>query len=256
MGRLKYILIISLVIVLADVSCKTLFRKDESLSLSEYKAMGLPDINGTWNENILLKVHVTMANVRMKNFNRLPRKDSRRSGAIFAHLLSDKDLSFLNDTTSLYDKAFSIQSYWNFVNEIGLIYTDNFQTRQYYRNELIEIYIYQLFVRNKMFELADKIDKSNDPVLDGIKRGRQGIVNGYAFMIESLIKKQFNNQTFTRGQMKRLEREVARSLSLNIGFLDQENKREILNTIVEISQKTKTGNISKDLNDIVKLLSE
>jgi hypothetical protein len=252
--KLKYIIPVTLAIILAGSSCKSSVRKDLSLNINEYQVQGLPDITKPWTEEQLMKAHVALGNVRMKNFQALPRKGSKRSGAIFKQYLNPDNLSFVNDTTSLHDKAFRIQAFWSFINDIGLMYTDNFRTEQYYNEELIDIYGFQLYTREKMFELADRIDKSSDPLDAGMRQGRVSIVIGYVNLVEFMIKQQEKTRSFTTKQLKNLDKEIIRSISENVKYLDNESKQKLSSEIKQISEKSASGFVKKDFNVLLKIL--
>jgi hypothetical protein len=256
MKHFKYILLVVVITGLATVSCKSLFRKDLSLTLKEYQVYGMPDITVPWNEQHLMKAHVALGAVRMKNFMKLPRRDSRRSGAVFSHILSPDNLSFLNDTTALHDKAFTIQAYWSFINDMGLIYFDNFKSKQYYSDELIDIYIYQLFVRKSMFKLADRIDRSDAPNDQGIKQGRPAIVNGYVYVVESLLQKQEKTSTFSASQLRKLNKAVTASILENSVYLNHASKQKLSESIKRIIEKNKSLYSGKEYDTLMKSLSD
>ena len=110
MYRLKSILILLFLIILVNGSCKKIFRKDLSLTLKEYQSKGMPDINKAWPQGELLQAYNTLISIKIKNFESLPRKGSRKSGTLFSQLINKKNLFFLNDTSmSLKDKAFDTQ---------------------------------------------------------------------------------------------------------------------------------------------------
>jgi hypothetical protein len=256
MKHIKYLLLVAVITGLATVSCKSLFRKDLSLTLKEYQAFGMPDITIPWNEQLLMKAHVALSNVRMKNFLKLPRMDSRRSGAIFSHILSPDNLSFMNDTTALHDKAFTIQAYWSFINDMGLFYYDNFKPKQYYSDELIAIYIYQLSVRKSMFKLADRIDRSDDPNDLAMKKGRPAIVNGYVYVVESMLQKQEKTSTFSAGQLRKLTKAVTASILENAVYLDHSSKQKLSETIKKVSEKVRSLYSEKEYDEIMKSLTD
>src|SRR5512135_944572 len=112
----------------------------------------------------------------MKNFYTLPRVSSNKSGKVFRQIINKNNLSFLNDTSlTRRDKALQIQSFWNFISDIGRMYTDNFKTGQYYSRELTEIYIFDLYVRGRMFELADEINNSGEAEDIGMRSGLKAV---------------------------------------------------------------------------------
>lgn len=256
MHKLKNAFLILFLILLANTSCKNIFRKDLSLMVKEYQSLGMPDIDTVWTYNYLVKAHGIIANLRMKNFFSLPRYKSRKSGAIFSRIINKDNLSFLKDTTtSLRDKALQIQSFWSFISDIGRMYTDNLRIKQYYSAELIEIYTFDMYVRKKMFELAGVIDKSKVPDDISMQQGRTGIIIGYVNLITFLIHEQEKTKSFSPRQLNILNSEVARSITDNIQYLDSESKQKLSDEIKKITEGSSSGSKRKHLNKILKLIS-
>jgi hypothetical protein len=204
-----------------------------------------------------MKAHVALGSVRMKNFYSLPRQNSRKSGAVFSHLLSTDNLSFLNDTTtSLRDKAFRIQAYWSFISDLGLIYYDNFRQKQYFSSELTDIFIHQLYVRKRMFELADRIDRASDPMDIGMQKGRLAISESYIFLIEGMIGKQEKVQSFTSRQLRKINKAVMESVKENVSDLNPESRSKLSEMIKAQSKKSYPGYVKNSLAEMLKFLGE
>jgi hypothetical protein len=255
MNRSGNILILLITVILSAGSCKNIFRKDFSMTVKEYAAKGMPDINRPWSEQDLMKAHIALGSVRTKSFNSLPRKESSKSGAVFSRITGRDNLSFLNDSSiALRDKAYRIQTMASFINEISRMYTDNLKPEQYYNEELIEVFIYEIYVREKMLELAEKIMNSKEPGDISMGRGRQSIVNGYVNLITTLIRNQEKTKAFSTRELKRLNSEVATSISKNIRFLDAGSKQKISDEIKSITEKNRSGFIREDYVNVLKAL--
>ncbi len=251
--KLKETILFLLTIILVNGSCKNIFRKDLSLTVKEYYLLGMPNIDSVWNEDSYVKAHITVSNIRIKNFSHLPRKDSKKSGAVFNHIISKDYLSFLNDSSkSLRDKAFQIQSLSSFLNELSRMYTDNLQQRQYYSEELTEIFIYEIYVKGKMLELAEKIMNSKDKDAISMQSGRKAIVAGYINLMTTLIKNQEKTKSFSVRELKKLDKEVAFSFANNLKYLDSESKQKIRLEIKSIIEKTHSAYIRKDFAEVLK----
>ena len=256
MYRLKSTSIILFLILLVNGACKNFYRKDLSLTVKEYQSKGMPDIDTIWSEDKLMKAHITLGSIRTKNFRTLPRKDSKKSGAVFSRIVSKENLSFLNDPSkSLHDKAYQIQSVGPFLNEIGRMYTDNFRSEQYYSEELIDIYISEMYARKRMLELAEEIMNSKEPADMSMQSGRPAIVNGYVNLITNLIGQQNNTKAFSGRELKRLNREVSRSISENMRYLDSESKQKISNEIKKTGEKSSSRYIRRNFRKVLKALA-
>ena len=257
MYRLKNTLILLFLIILVNGSCRNIFRKDLSLTLKEYQEKGMPDIDTAWPEDKLMKAHITLGSIRTKNLLKLPRRDSRKSGSVFSRILSKENMSYLDDPSkSLQDKAYEIQSMGSFINEVSRMYTDNFRAEQYYREELIDIYIFEMYVRKRMLEVAEQIMNSKDPEVIGMQAGRKGIVNGYVNLIITMISYQEKTKAFSARQLKKLNNEVSISIKENIQYLDSENKLEISDEIKKITEKSTSGSLKKTNEKMLRLLAD
>jgi hypothetical protein len=255
MYGLKNILIISVLVILVSGSCKNISRKDLSLTLKEYQAKGMPDINKAWPQGELMQAYNTLVSIKIKNFSSLPRKGSRKSGIVFSQLLNKENLDFLNDPAiSLKDKALDTQPMARFVNELGRIYTDNFKPKQYYSEELIDIFIFELFVRKRMLKLSEQIMNSKDPEAIDMQAGRKGIVNGYANLVITMIRYQEKTEAFSARQLKKLNNEVAISLEENLKYLESDSKKMISSEIKQMSEKFPSGSLKKINDKMLKLL--
>ncbi len=257
MYRLKNTVIVLFLIILVNGSCKNIFRKDLSLTLKEYQAKGMPDINKAWPQSELMQAYNTLVSIKIKNFESLPRKGSRKSGTVFSQLINKENLDFLNDPSmSLKNKAFDTQPAARFVNELSRIYTDNLKPKQYYSEELIEIFIFEMYLRKRMLELAEQIMNSKDPEVIGLQAGRKGIVNGYVNLIITMIRNQEKTEAFSARQLKKLNNEVAISLEENLKFLDSDSKQKISAAIKQTSEKSPSGYLKKTNAKMLKLLGD
>jgi hypothetical protein len=257
MYRLKNTVIVLFVIILVNGSCKNIFRKDLSLTLKEYQAKGMPDINIVWPQSKLMEAYNTLLSVKTKSFQSLPRKDSRKSGAVFSQLLNKEHLSFIDDPgKSLRDKALDTQPVGRFVSELSRIYTDNLRPQQYYSEELIEIFIFEMYVRKRMLDVAEQIMNSTDPEAIGMQAGRNGIVRGYVNLIETLIRNQEKTKAFSSRQLKKLNNEVSESLKENLRYLDPESKQMISSEIKKVTETSASGALKKTNKELLELLAD
>ncbi len=251
----KNILSISILLILITASCKNISREDLSLTVKEYEAKGMPDINIPWPEDKLMKAHIALGAIRTKDFRQLPRRDSRKSGAVFSRIINKENLSFLDDPSkSLHDKAYEIQNIGPFISEVGRMYTDNFKAEQYFSEELIDIYTFEIYVRKRMLDLAEAIMNSRDPEVVPMQAGRPAIVRGYVNLITILIRSQNKTKAFSVRQLKRLNRELVKSINENLKYLDPASKKDISSEIEQLSEKSGGGSGSKDLTKVLKVL--
>ena len=257
MYKLRNTVIVLFLIILVNGSCKNIFRKDLSLTLKEYQSKGMPEINIVWPQSKLMEAYNSLLTVKTKSFHSLPRKGSRKSGAVFNQLLNKENLSFIDDPEKpLREKALDTQPVGLFVSELSRLYTDNFKTEQYYSEELIEIFIYEMYVRKRMLGLAEQIMQSTDPETISMQAGRNGIVRGYVNLITTLIRNQEKTEAFSARQLKKLTNEVAISLKETIQYLDPETKKIISSEIKKVTDSSVSASLKKTNEELLQLLAD
>lgn len=257
MVRLRKLGLLLMVLAITAGACENIFRKDQSFTIKEYESKGMPDIREVWGEKELIKAHVTLGNVRTANFFTLPVKRSSKSGDVFRKIVSHDNLSFLDDPSkALHDKAFEIQTIANFENEISRMYSDNLRTEQYYSTELIDIYIFELYIRGRMLDLAEKIMNSRDPEDRAMSSGRQAIVGSYVNLTTKLLREQKRTEAFNARDLKKLSLLTTNSLHENVKYLDAESKQKLSAEIRDLNEKVKSRSLGKNLAEMLKFLSE
>jgi hypothetical protein len=238
-------------------SCREIFRKDQSLTPAQYAEQGMPVWNKTWTEQDFTRANLALGSIRMKNFYSLPRKSSSRSAPMFNRMISKENFAFLDDTgIPLSDKAYRIQTLGNFMGQLGTFYNDKLNANQYYGDELIEIYATHIFVRGRMLELAENINNSTRPEDIAMQSGRNGIVGSYVFLMAFLVSEEQKPKAYSSGQLKRLNKEIAHSLSNNIKYLDSVSKQKISAEIRKLYEINKSGSGRKEVDEMLKFLSE
>jgi phage FluMu protein gp41 len=136
------------------------------------------------------------------------------------------------------------------------MYTDNFRTEQYYSEELIDIYIFEMYVRKRMLDLAEQIINSKEPEVIAMQSGRPAIVRGYVNVITNLIRQQEKTKAFSVRQLKKLNKEVANSILENVKYLDTQSKQDISSEINRFNDKSKEGYLGKDFANVLKALKD
>jgi len=218
---------------------------------------GMPDCNKIWTEKDFQKAQNTIGSLIIKDFYLLPRKNSRKSGEVFKRIISKDNFDFLEDPAiSLREKAYRIQALGNMMGQMGSLYTNRSGTRQYYSEELIELYVTHLFVRGKMLELAEKINKSSREEDVLMQAGRNGIIGSYVFLITFLVSEQEKTGAFASMDLRKLSRELSNSIKDNKGYLDLESKQKISSLIKKSMEKSPPYFIEKNYKNILTLLAE
>jgi len=257
MYRLKKSAIILLVSVLIGGSCKNSSIKDLSLTTEEYRKMGMPDLAKLNSNHDCLKVLTTLNVLRARNPLAYPRKHSKKSGTVFSSFINKENLSFAGDEgLTLRDRALRIQSFSTFQNALIQIYTDNLKSEQYYNEELIDLYIYQLFVRSKMLILAAKIMNSKEESDISMRSGLIVVLNGYKSLINIILEEQLKTKVYHSEDLERLSMEVSHSLTENIAWIVQSEREEIAVKVQKIIDNSSSDNIKNNYSKALKILND
>ncbi len=253
---MKKIIIISILFISVSLSCNKIFQKDLSLTPKEYQRMGMPSGNKLSSVSDYIDVIKALYKVRTKNPLSFPRKNSKKSGDVFNLLINKENLSFVNDTSiSLRDKAMQIQSFSSLQNSEIQLYTDKLNSKQYYNKELIELYIYGLLVRDKMFELAGEINNSNSETDISMQQGQKVVVLGYVSLIKFLLDEQLKSGVYHSKDLYRLSSAVTLSATQNLKWIEPTELHKISIKIQNIIVKSTSGSVKRNYNDLLKLLN-
>lgn len=178
--------------------------------------MGMPDYKTVWTQDDYMNVFTALNRLRLTKPSSLPRKNSAKSRVYFERMLGEENFSFLqNDTLSLTEKAYRIQYYAGLPNELINIYSNGLNKDELYHQELVEFYIFGLYVSQKKLDLANKIMQSEDPKVKNLQRGLVSVQRGYMEMTLYILEKQIKSTVFTNNDLERLSNTVARSIAIN-----------------------------------------
>lgn len=257
MYRLKNSAFILLMTLLFSGSCKNSSTKDLSLTTKEYQKMGMPDLPELNSNHDCLKVLTTLNVLRARNPLGYPRKHSIKSGTVFSSFINKENLSFAEDEgLTLRERALRIQSFSTFQNALIQIYTDKLKSEQYYNEELIDLYIYQLFVRSTMLKLAAKIMNSKEESDISMQSGLTVVLNGYKSLINMILEEQEKTSVFNREDLERLSMAVSQSLIENIGWIVQSEREEIAAKVQGIIENSTSDNIKNNYSTVLKTLND
>lgn len=189
---------------------------DLSYDADEYVTMGMPDYKTAWTQDDYMNVFTSLNRLRLTKPSSLPKKNSAKSGAYFDRMLSEENFSFLQkETSTLTEKAYQIQYYAGLPNELINIYSNGLNKDELYHQELVEFYIFGLYVSQKKLDLANKIMQSEDPSVKNLQRGLVSVQRGYMEMTLYILENQIKSTVFTKNDLERLSIIVAKSIEIN-----------------------------------------
>lgn len=243
--------------ILLNESCKNSLKDDLSLTPEEYQKLGMPDHKKIWILDDCKSATVTLSSLKIANSLLLPRKQSKKSGAIFSRLVNEEILDFVNDTTlSLYARASLIQQFAHYPNELYKLYYDSSKEKQYYNVELIDIDIFILSVNKQKLILAFKIMNSKDEADISLQYGLKSVKYNYLKTIERLLKEQLRSQVFSVKDLNRLSTEVSLTLQENHKWFLPADKITIGSEIQTVIDKSPSGYIKRNYIKALKALND
>lgn len=257
MSGLKNTLLILLSIILVNGSCRRESIKDMSLNPEVYRKLGMPDHSKIWTNDDYSNANITLSSLRINYPLSLPRKLSKKSGALFGRFINEENLSFVNDTTfPLYIRAYQIQSFERLQSQLGQIYSVEVNEEKYYNEELIDIEIFGLFVHEKMLELAWTIMNSDDESVIGMQSGMQTVKNNYIVLIMRLLDEQDKLKEYPINALDRLSYKVSVSIIKNQEWFLPADRKTIISKIEAAIEKSPTDFIKNNFIKTFTILND
>ncbi len=227
-------------------SCHRAQRKDRSLSLEEYKKLGIPDPGKTWSYMDYQKALAGLTQLKLKKRYALPVKDSQRSGVLFNRLVNLENMSFIkNDTLFLYQKAQMAKMYLEIQRELTDLYTDIRTSKQYYNRELIDIYIFGLGILQKMLHLADLINKSNNPMDVNMQTGFHAIQTLYVSHVIWMLNQQKNKSVYLNDDLEIMADSIVTSVLKNKYRMDTTFTNEMKRALQAAIDSASSDNVKR-----------
>lgn len=190
--------------------------------------MGMPDPNIKWSKNEYGQALSILRSQKLYGSLLMPRKFSRKSGAVFKRLVSEENISFVNDTSiTTMDKAYLIQHFANFQEGMIGLYTYQVKDPRYYRNELIDIFIFGIAINNAMLDLAEKLSKSENKDEKMMSANSSVVYKHYSNLIFKIFDEQTRSDIYKKRDLKRLSSGICESLSKNWNKLNFTERTEI-----------------------------
>ena len=257
MYSLKNFGIILLSVILLNGSCNNSSKHDLSLTVKEYQKVGMPDPSKTWKNYDYVNANISLSSLHSTNPFCLPRKDSKKSGALFSRFVNIENLTFLEDTTiSLRDRALLVQHFQQLHNQLSNLYNNELKGKPYYNRELIDLHIFRLLVNDKMLELAGKIMNSKEESDLTMQSGLNRVQYNYLKLIDMLLQVQMKSKDYTGNDLNRLSTEVSRSLTLNQIWMEPNEKRKIIVQIQDILKKSSSAAVKKNYRKTLEVLKD
>lgn len=232
------VIFLALAIILLP-SCTDSLKEDHSLTIKEYVKLGMPDHKKNWTNDEYISANITLGTLKINNPLAFPRKRSKKSGDLFMRLVSKENLSFTtNQELPIRSRAFLIQHYPRFQYELTQLYTDASKEEQYYNEELIETYIFGLYIHGKMLDLAGIIMNSDREEEKNIQDGLGTVVFNYLKTLSNIMEEQVKTNIYSADDLDRISMELKNSLEHNMDWILPADKQKLAVKIQTVIDKT------------------
>lgn len=248
------VIFLALVMILLP-SCKDSLKEDHSLTIKEYVKMGMPDHKKNWTNDEYINANITLGTLKINNPLAFPRKNSKRSGDLFMRLVSKENLSFTNNLElPLRSRAFLIQHYPRFQYELTQLYTDASREEQYYNEELIETYIFGLYIHGKMLDLAGIIMNSEREEEKSIHEGLGTVVFNYLKTLSNIMEEQVKTNIYKAEDLDRISMEVKNSIEHNLDWILPADKQKLSVKIQKVIDETPTPEVKVNYGKVLEMV--
>jgi len=252
---MKNYLLLTLILLTSVYSCNKPGSTDQSLTLAEYKEMGMPDSDSIWSMQEYSNAFFVLNTLKYENVKSLPVRESEKSGELFSRMISIENLSFLKDETlPLHAKADMIKWFVNTLMELKVAYTTIGPGNQYYVKELIDIEIFRVSVAHKMLDLGRQINESDDPSDVVMQSDYPQIQLMYLNILRELFELQQNESQYPRETLELLSDSLGASVEANMAWFDPGSSEMIKQAMQNVIESSSSGKIKDHYSAITELL--
>jgi len=224
----KYSVYLVLVILVICTSCKKESNWDQSLSIEEYKDMGMPDPNRVWDTEELTTAINVLSGIKWSKPYILPRKNSEKSGELFKRMISLDNMFFgKGDSLQLHEKAILSSEFLQIFGRWQDVYTHPMLKKQYYHTELVDISINEVRITEMMVELQKEIMASDDPLDVMLQPGAPGIRSNYISSLKNALNIQSYASHFLDEDLALLTDSLSASMVRNRSWMDSLSVEEL-----------------------------
>ena len=250
----NYFLLI-LILSISLGSCKKPNETDRSLTLGEYQELGMPHYDSVWSYEDYLTAFFVLNTLKYDKPYALPVRVSEKSGALFARIINIDNLSFLQDETlPLHVQADMIKWYGSTLMELMAVYTNIGTKNQYYILELFDIDIFAVRVAQKMLDLGNEINESEDPSDIVMQADFPEIQKMYLNHLVQLFEKQQHTSQYPKQTLELLADSLYSSVSRNMHWFDEDASALIKQAMLTVIDSTSSRNIRNDYIELTEIL--
>ena len=215
----------------------------------------MPDYNSVWSMQDYSNAFYVLNTLKYENAKALPSRESERSKVLFSRMISIDNLSFLQDETlPLYAKAELIKWFVNTLMELKVAYTTIGSNTQYYIRELIDIDIFRVSVAQKMLELGNEINESEDPSDVDMQSDYPAIQLMYLNILTELFELQQYTSLYPEQTLELLSDSLSASVKRNMLWFDEDASALIEQAMLDVIESTSSRKIKSDYRELTEIL--
>jgi len=255
MQRIKKLALALFLVALATGSCRKQATEDLSLDAEAYKKLGMPEHKTVWTNKEYSDANITLSGLIIDYPLSLPRKNSKKSGALFNRFVNEENLSFVNnETTPLHMRAYRIQDFETLQSRMEQIYAVETEEEKYYKEELISLKIYRLCVHEKMLELAWKINSSDEEADINLQPGMQTVKENFLKLMAGLLEEQVKLKEYNLKDLEKLSSRISVSLKNNNHWFTSAERDSLVARINNVIEGSSSDIIRNNYSKALKAL--
>lgn len=215
----------------------------------------MPDYSKIWSYDDYRNACDILGDIKATNPLSLPKKSSDRSGMYFDRIINPDNLDFVQDESlSLQQKAYKIQSYTHIQEFLIKIYTDLDSTEQYYHRELIDLYIFSISIAQNMLDIGYQINESVDENDMVMQSGFPGIQSRYINTVSFILEIQERDSLFEPEDLERLSDFLSSSILLNKDWMEGSAIEDVKQQVQKLIVNSSSEYVIKQYNNLIESL--
>lgn len=231
---------------------------DQSLTTEEYINLGMPGPDRTWSDQDMLSAVRVLENLSKSGYQKFPRYQSPRSGAIFSQMTSPKNLEVYADKSlSLEGRLPNALSYYRASNQLFKFYLNGFLKDQVRDSELIEFFGAVLRSTVSLLDLTDELlptIKKDDPNYDTRMQGMQKMKSGLGSIVSGCLLTLTERQSYRRSELLRLIGYMQETFPTIVKRLSPSGQTETLVKLQQMQKDPKLKDLQPDLGQLQALV--
>ena len=239
-------------ILLVLTYCRTDKIQDKSLTLSEYRELGVPDFQKEWSAENYSDAFYVLSRIKWDKFYGLPMKGSEKSGLLYSRLTNINNLAFLkSDSISIHDRAKLMLDYIQVGEDLIDLYRNPLSEQQYYQVELIGVYLFRLSIHEKMLDLAEVIKNTED---ERLKAALPSVQMVYFIGISKVLDLHGTSSQFQKEDLEKMADSVSASILKYAEILDKSIISDIIQSLKNAVSSSSSASIKNKYIKCIQLL--